>query len=60
LHPEHLVNRNPIAVHEELTVKELLGFIRRQPISINYLPVINAHGQLTGSLTFNDLIKGEA
>jgi len=60
LHPEHLVNRNPIAVLEDLSVKELLGFIRRQPIAINYLPVVDAHGRLTGSLTFNDLIKGEA
>ncbi len=60
LHPEHLVNSNPIAVLEDLSVKELLGFIRRQPIAINYLPVVDAHGRLTGSLTFNDLIKGEA
>lgn len=60
LHPEHLINPRPIAVHEDLTVKELLGFIRRQAIAINYLPVIDAHGRLVGSLTFNDLIKGEA
>jgi ribulose-phosphate 3-epimerase len=60
LHPEHLINRNPIAVLEMLTVRELLGFIRRQPIPINYLPVVDANGKLVGSLTFNDLIKGEA
>lgn len=60
LHPEHLINRNPIAVLDSLTVRELLGFIRRQPIPINYLPVVDAHGRLVGSLTFNDLIKGEA
>lgn len=60
LHPEHLINRNPIAVLESLTVRELLGFIRRQPIPINYLPVVDDHGRLVGSLTFNDLIKGEA
>lgn len=60
LHPEHLINRTPIAVLESLTVRELLGFIRRQPIPINYLPVVDANGKLVGSLTFNDLIKGES
>jgi len=60
LHPEHLINPNPIAVLETLTVRELLGFIRRQPIPINYLPVVDTNGRLIGSLTFNDLIKGEA
>jgi len=60
LHPEHLINPSPIAVLESLTVRELLGFIRRQPIPINYLPVVDANGKLVGSLTFNDLIKGEA
>lgn len=60
LHPEHLINTDPISVLDSLTVRELLGFIRRQPIPINYLPVVDAQGRLVGSLTFNDLIKGEA
>ncbi|MCF8258296.1 MAG: CBS domain-containing protein [Flavobacteriales bacterium] len=60
LHPEHFINPSPIAVLDNLTVRELLGFIRRQPIPINYLPVVDGHGRLVGSLTFNDLIKGEA
>jgi pentose-5-phosphate-3-epimerase/CBS domain-containing protein len=60
LSPEHLINRNPIAVSEKLTVKELLSHIRRQPIPINYLPVTDDKGVLVGCLTFNDLIKGEA
>jgi len=60
LGPEHLINRNPISVSEQLTVKELLSHIRRQPIPINYLPVTDDNGVLVGCLTFNDLIKGEA
>jgi pentose-5-phosphate-3-epimerase len=55
-----LINLNPIVAKEEMTVTELLQFIRNQPIPINFLPVVNSEGKLTGSLTFNDLIKGEA
>lgn len=59
LDPHSLVNLNPIVAYEEMTVAELLHFIRKQPIPINFLPVVNKDGKLTGSLTFNDLIKGE-
>lgn len=57
---ESLVNRNPITANDSMTVTELLRFIRNQSIPINFLPVVNSEGKLTGSLTFNDLIKGEA
>ncbi len=57
---ENLINSNPIVLKEDLTVTEMLHFIRQQTIPINFLPVINSNGILTGSLTFNDLIKGEA
>ena len=60
LNPQSLVNPNPITAKDEMTVTELLRFIRNQPIPINFLPVVNSEGRLTGSLTFNDLIKGEA
>jgi ribulose-phosphate 3-epimerase len=59
LQAESLINLNPIVVHEEMTVTELLRFVRHQSIPINFLPVIDSEGKLTGSLTFNDLIKGE-
>ncbi|MBI1288897.1 MAG: CBS domain-containing protein [Flavobacteriales bacterium] len=60
LQVESLINAKPITVKEDMTVTELLRFVRHQSIPINYLPVTNAEGKLTGSLTFNDLIKGEA
>jgi len=60
LEPEELINRDPITVNEELTVTQLLKLIRQQSIPINFLPVTNSEGILMGSLTFNDLIKGEA
>lgn len=59
LDPQSLVNLNPIVANEKMTVAELLRFIRKQSIPINFLPVVNSKGKLTGSLTFNDLIKGE-
>ncbi len=60
LYPQSLINPNPIVAKEEMTVTQLLRFIRHQSIPINFLPVVNSEGKLTGSLTFNDLIKGEA
>jgi pentose-5-phosphate-3-epimerase/CBS domain-containing protein len=60
LQADSLINTDPITVTETMTVTELLRFIRHQSIPINYLPVTNAEGKLVGSLTFNDLIKGEA
>ena len=59
LQAETLINLQPIVAQEEMTVKELLHFVRNQSIPINFLPVINSEGKLTGSLKFNDLIKGE-
>ena len=60
LNAKSLINSNPIVAKDEMTVTELLRFIRNQPIPINFLPVVNSEGKLTGSITFNDLIKGEA
>ena len=58
--PESIINRTPITINQSATVTELLRFVRNQPIPINFLPVINDEGKLVGSITFNDLIKGEA
>lgn len=59
LQAESLINLQPIVANEAMTVTELLQFIRHQSIPINFLPVVNFEGKLTGTLTFNDLIKGE-
>lgn len=60
MQPASLINGKPIVAKEDQTVSELLRFIRQQSIPINFLPVVNAEGKLSGSLSFNDLIKGEA
>jgi pentose-5-phosphate-3-epimerase/CBS domain-containing protein len=60
LQPESLINLAPIVAQNRMTVTELLRFVRNQSIPISFLPVVDSEGKLTGSLTFNDLIKGEA
>ena len=59
LQANSLINNSPITINEDMTVTELLRFVRHQSIPINFLPVVNSEGKLSGSLTFNDLIKGE-
>lgn len=59
LKAEDVLNRNPVAVSEDLNVTGLLQFIQNQKFPINYLPVVNNANRVTGALTFVDLIKGE-
>jgi len=56
---DDVINSNPVRVNENLSVKELLQFIKAQKFPINYLPVVNDDNQATGALIFYDLIKGE-
>ncbi len=54
-----LINKTPITANENWSVSELIKFIKNQRIPINYLPVINNENEVTGGLTFFNLIKGE-
>jgi pentose-5-phosphate-3-epimerase len=54
-----LINTTPIVIDEDKTVMELLRFVKAQNVPINYLPVVNADKQLTGAISFTNLIKGE-
>ena len=56
---EELINRNPITANEDWTISELIRFVKKQKITINYLPVVNNKNEVTGGLTFQNLIKGE-
>jgi hypothetical protein len=38
----------------------LLRLIKSKNFPISYLPVVNDQGQISGALTFINLIKGEA
>ena len=54
-----MINKNPVVINENKTVMELLKFIKSQNININYLPVINNKQEVTGAISFTNLIKGE-
>ncbi|HTL83402.1 MAG TPA: CBS domain-containing protein [Bacteroidia bacterium] len=55
-----LVNRTPVTVNENATVKELLRLIKSKKFPIMYLPVVDNENKVTGALTFFNLVKGEA
>lgn len=54
-----LVNTNPIVIQEDKTIDELLQLIRGVKFPLQYIPVVNSSGDLTGALTFTQLIKAE-
>ena len=54
-----LVNLNPIVIEEDKTIEELLGLIRSIKFPLQYIPVVNALNELTGALTFTQMIKAE-
>jgi ribulose-phosphate 3-epimerase len=54
-----LVNRNPLTVEATATVGEMLHRVRENSRPILFLPVIDSAGKLVGSLSFNDIVKGE-
>lgn len=53
------MNTNPVAVHEQSTVNELLQLIKTCSFPILYLPVVNDANEARGIITFVNLIKGE-
>jgi ribulose-phosphate 3-epimerase len=56
---QNLTNTQPLVINEQSTISNLLTLIRTQKFPVLYLPVVNHSNQLTGALTFNNLIKGE-
>lgn len=57
--PERMINRNPIALKESMTVKDMLREIKKVPFSFMYAPVVNEQKKAVGIVTFVNLIKGE-
>ncbi|MBT3423356.1 MAG: CBS domain-containing protein [Bacteroidetes bacterium] len=57
--PEEITNFNPATVFDDITIQELIQYIKAQNFPVNYLPVVNREGVFTGALTFENLIKGE-
>ncbi|MEQ9439826.1 MAG: CBS domain-containing protein [Cyclobacteriaceae bacterium] len=54
-----LVNTNPVSISEEATVEDMLALVAGLSFPILFLPVVNAQQQITGTLMFNNLIRGE-
>ena len=55
-----IVNTTPATIDEDLTISEMLAFIRRKKFLISYLPVTNREGLLTGAVSFINLIRSES
>lgn len=55
-----IINRNPAYVYEDMTVSELLGFVKNLSFPVLYLPVVDRQKKITGTIKFNNLIKGES
>ncbi len=54
-----LVNSKPIVIQEDKTIDELLQLIRGVKFPLQYIPVVNESNELTGALTFTQMIKAE-
>ncbi len=59
LQTSEIINKNPLRMNENSTIHDLLLFIKQASFPIQYLPVVNDENQLTGSILFTNLIKGE-
>jgi len=57
---EDIINTQPVQVEETATISDLLALIRSKNFLISYLPVVNSRQQLTGALSFINLIRSES
>lgn len=55
-----ITNKTPVTVNEHATVVELIRLIKSKKFPITYLPVVDNDNNVTGALTFFNLVKGEA
>ena len=54
-----LVNKSPIRIKDNMTIRNMLDLISKYRRPLLFLPVINDSGCLVGAISFNNLIKGE-
>ena len=55
-----LINRNPITVRGDATVADMLRQVCKAPRPVLFLPVVDEADRLIGSLSFNEIVKGES
>jgi ribulose-phosphate 3-epimerase len=54
-----MINRDPAYVYDDETVSEILNYIKNLPFPVLYLPVVDREKHITGTIKFNNLVKGE-
>lgn len=59
IHIHNIINSNPIRIYDDITVTEMIEFIKNIKQNILYLPVVDRLNKITGAITFTNLIKGE-
>ena len=57
---DDMLNRNPAYVYDNETVTDILTYIKTLDFPILFMPVVDENKKLTGSIKFNNLIKGES
>lgn len=55
-----MINKNPAYIHEDDTVSDVLAYIKNLQFPVLFLPVVNGQQKITGTIKFNNLIKGES
>ncbi len=57
---EDVRNKNPLVIDESATIDEMLRLVKTKRFPINFLPVVDNSYNLTGAVTFYNLIRGES
>jgi ribulose-phosphate 3-epimerase len=60
LAPADILNYNPVKIHEDTSIAEMLRFIQSKKFLVSYLPVVNSENELTGAVSFINLIRSES
>ncbi len=55
-----MINKNPAFIYEDDTVSDVLAYIKNLSFPVLFLPVVNGENKITGTIKFNNLIKGES
>ena len=57
---QDIINVDPVTIHEDATISEMLDLIKSRRFLISFLPVVKNEEELTGCLTFINLIRSES
>lgn len=56
---EDLINRNPISIGSDATISQMAEIIKNHTNPIVFLPVVDPDSRLVGTISFNNLVKGD-